>query len=97
MAYMHWFVSRQKRQLTSILQALVAYSDVCVGKVWNHELQLDLEDVLGGRAITEHGSLRARRAGQGGGGTRTLFKQMKDLGLVFLEDEKVDCKMKLNN
>ena len=95
MAYMHWFVSRQKRQLTTILQALVAYSDVCVGKVWNHELQLDFEDVLGGRDITEHGSLRARRAGQGGGGTRTLFKQMKDLGLVFLEDENKKCRLTL--
>lgn len=95
MAYMHWFVSRQKRQLTTILQALVAYSDVCVGKVWNHELQLEFEDVLGGREITEHGTLRARRAGQGGGGTRTLFKQMKDLGLVFLEDDNKKCRLTL--
>lgn len=95
MAYKHWFVSRQKRQLTTVLQALVAYSDVCVGKVWNTELQLELEDTLGGREITEHGSLRARRAGQGGGGTRTLFKQMKDLGLVFLEDENRKCRLTL--
>ena len=95
MAYKHWFVSRQKRQLTSILQALVAYSDVCVGKVWNVDLQLELEDTLGGREITEHGSLRSRRAGQGGGGTRTLFKQMKDLGLVFLEEENKKCRLTL--
>lgn len=95
MAYTHWFVSRQKRQLTTILQALVAYSDVCVGKTWDHELQLEFEDVLGGRDITEHGSLRARRAGQGGGGTRTLFKQMKDLGLVFLEDDNRKCRLTL--
>lgn len=95
MAYNHWFVSRQKRQLTTILQALVAYSDVCVGKEWNHELQLEFEDVLGGREITGHGSLRARRSGQGGGGTRTLFKQMKDLGLVFLEDENNKCRLTL--
>lgn len=95
MAYNHWFVSRQKRQLTTILQALVAYSDVCVGKVWNLELQLSLEDTLGGREITEHGSLRARRSGEGGGGTRTLFKQMKDLGLVFLEDNTNVCRLTL--
>lgn len=95
MAYTHWFVSRQKRQLTTILQALVAYSDVCVGKVWDHDLQLDFEDTLGGRDITEHGALRARRAGEGGGGTRTLFKQMKDLGLVFLEDENKKCRLTL--
>lgn len=95
MAYNHWFVSRQKRQLTTILQALVAFSDVCVGKVWNNELQLEYEDVLGGRAITEHGTLRARRASQGGGGTRTLFKQMKDLGLVFLEEENRKCRLTL--
>lgn len=95
MAYNHWFVSRQKRQLTTILQALVAYSDVCVGKEWNSDLQLDFEDVLGGRDITEHGSLRARRAGQGGGGTRTLFKQMKDLGLVFIEEENRKCRLTL--
>ena len=95
MAYNHWFVSRQKRKLTTILEALVAYSDVCVGKVWNPELQLELEDTLGGRDITEHGALRARRAGQGGGGTRTLFKQMKDLGLVFLEEENRKCRLTL--
>ena len=95
MAYKHWFVSRQKRQLTTILQALVAYSDMCVGKVWDHDLQLSFEDTLGGRDITEHGSLRARRAGQGGGGTRTLFKQMKDLGLVFLEEENRKCRLTL--
>lgn len=95
MAYNHWFVSRQKRQLTSILQSLVAYSDVCVGKVWDKDLQLDFEDTLGGRDITEHGALRARRSGEGGGGTRTLFKQMKDLGLVFLEDENKKCRMTL--
>ena len=95
MSYNHWFVSRQKRQLTTILQALVAYSDVCVGKVWNHDLQIAFEDVLGGREITEHGALRARRAGQGGGGTRTLFKQMKDLGLVFLEEENHKCRLTL--
>lgn len=95
MAYKHWFVSRQKRKLTTILQALVAYSDVCVGKVWNEEIQLILEDVLGRRLITEHGSLRARRAGQGGGGTRTLFKQMKDLGLVFTEDDNRRCRLTL--
>lgn len=95
MAYNHWFVSRQKRKLTSILQALVAYSDICVGKKWDKELQLELEDVLGGRDITEHGTLRARRAGQGGGGTRTLFKQMKDLGLVFLENDNRTCRLTL--
>lgn len=95
MAYDHWFVSRQKRKLTTILEALVAYSDVCVGRVWNPELQLALEDALGGRNITEHGTLRARREGQGGGGTRTLFKQMKDLGLVFLEEENRKCRLTL--
>ena len=95
MAYKHWFVSRQKRQLTTILQALVAYSDVCVGKVWDRELQIEFEDVLGGRSITEHGNLRSRKAQQGGGGTRTLFKQMKDLGLVFLEDENRKCRLTL--
>ena len=95
MSYSHWFVSRQKRQLTTILQALVAFSDVCVGKEWTNELQLTLEDTLGNRDITEHGSLRARRASQGGGGTRTLFKQMKDLGLVFLEDNTRKCRLTL--
>ena len=95
MPYTHWFVSRQKRQLTTILQALVAYSVVCNKKKWNVDLQLDFEDTLGGRDITEHGNLRARRAGQGGGGTRTLFKQMKDLGLVFLEDDNKKCRLTL--
>ena len=95
--YKHWFVSRQKRQLTTILSALVAFSDVCVGRQWagNTELQLAFEDELGRRNITEHGSLRARRTGQGGGGTRTLFKQMKDLGLIFTETENNKCRLTL--
>lgn len=93
--YDHWFVSRQKRRLTQVLPALVAYSDVCLGKKWNPELQLVLEDELAKRDITAHGNLRARKAGQGGGGIRTLFKQMKDLGLVFLEDENKHCQLTL--
>lgn len=97
MPYKHWFVSRQKRQLTNILPALIAYSDVCIGKKWagNNELQLTLEDELSKRNITEHGKLRARKAGNGGGGTRTLFEQMKDLGLVFTEDETGLCRLTL--
>ena len=97
MPYKHWFVSRQKRQLTTVLNALVAFSDICVGKKWsgNTELQLAFEDELGKRAITEHGNLRARKAKQGGGGIRTLFKQMKDLGLIFTEDENNKCRLTL--
>lgn len=97
MPYKHWFVSRQKRQLTSILPALIAFSDVCVGKRWagNTALQLLFEDELQKREITIHGKLRARKEGQGGGGTRTLFKQMKDLGLVFTEDDTGICRLTL--
>ncbi len=97
MAYSHWFVSRQKRQLTGILPALISYSDICVGKYWpgNTELQLAWEDELQKRNITQHGNLRARKSNDGGGGTRTLFKQMKDLGLVFLEDENKHCRLTL--
>ena len=95
--YDHWFVSRQKRQLTQILPALIAYSDICVGEKWsgNTKLQLKWEDELAKRSITEHGTLRARKAGAGGGGIRTLFKQMKDLGLVFLEDDTNRCQLTL--
>lgn len=97
MAYQHWFVSRQKRQLTTILSALIAFSDVCVGEKWsgNIELQLKFEDELQSRNITGHGNLRARKAGQGGGGARTLFKQLKDLGLVFTEDDNGRCQLTL--
>lgn len=97
MAYKHWFVSRQKRQLTTILSALIAFSDICVGEKWsgNTELQLKFEDELQKRNITGHGKLRARKSGQGGGGIRTLFKQLKDLGLVFTEDENGRCQLTL--
>lgn len=95
MAYNHWFVSRQKRKLTTVYPALIAYSDVCEGHVWNSETQLKFEDELAERGITDHGTLRARRNNQGGGGTRTLFKQMKDLGLVFLEENNKKCRLTL--
>ena len=85
----HWFISRQKRQLTAILPALICFHDICEGKVWsgNQELQLKFEDALEERNITKHGSLRARRTKAGGGGIRTLYTQMKDLGLVFKEND----------
>lgn len=88
MPYQHWFISRQKRQLTQILPSLICFYDVCDGQVWsgNSALQLKFEDAIAERGITEHGSLRARRTKQGGGGTRTLFAQMKDLGLIFTEE-----------
>lgn len=97
MAYNHWFVSRQKRQLTTILSALIAFNDICEGETWsgNQELQLQFEDELQNREITIHGDLRARRDSQGGGGVRTLFTQMKDLGLVYLEKESKKCRLTL--
>ena len=88
-AYQHWFISRQKRQLTQILPSLICFNDICEGEVWrgNTELQLRYEDALSERNITNHGALRARRVKSGGGGIRTLFTQMKDLGLVFTEED----------
>ena len=88
-AYQHWFISRQKRQLTQILPALICFSDICEGEIWrgNTALQLKFEDALAERSITKHGTLRARRVATGGGGIRTLFTQMKDLGLVFTEED----------
>lgn len=95
--YNHWFVSRQKRQLTTILPALIAFSDICVGEKWagNNKMQLRFEDELQQREITEHGKLRSRKENLGGGGTRTLFKQMRDLGLVFTEEENGKCRLTL--
>ncbi len=81
--------------MKGVAQELVVCCEVGGGGVGSPEIQRELEDVLGGRNVTEHGSLRARRAGQGGGGTRTLFKQMKDLGLVFLEDGNKKCRLTL--
>ena len=92
-----WFLTRQKRELTMILPALIAFSDICVGEVWsgNEELQMKFEDELQKRSITAHGSLRSRKIGQGGGGIRTLFTQLSDLGLVFVEDENKKCRLTL--
>ena len=66
MPYQHWFISRQKRQLTQILPSLICFYDVCDGQVWsgNSALQLKFEDAIAERGITEHGSLRARRTKQ---------------------------------
>lgn len=95
--YNHWFVSRQKRQLTTLLPALIAFNDKCVGKVWsgNTLLQLEFEDELQELDITNHGNLRARKSKEGGGGIRTLMKQMQDLGLVFTEDDSKECRLTL--
>lgn len=96
-AYQHWFISRQKRQLTQILPSLICFNDICEGKIWsgNTDLQIEFEDALAKRSITNHGALRARRTASGGGGIRTLFTQMKDLGLVFTEDDNGKARLTL--
>lgn len=96
-AYQHWFISRQKRQLTQILPSLICFNDICEGKIWsgNTDLQIEFEDALAKRSITNHGALRARRTASGGGGIRTLFTQMKDLGLVFTEDDSGKARLTL--
>lgn len=95
--YNHWFVCRQKRQLTSLLPALIAFNDKCIGEIWsgNEKLQLEFEDMLQELDITNHGNLRSRKSRTGGGGIRTLKKQMQDLGLVFEEDKSRKCRLTL--
>ncbi|MBR3122411.1 hypothetical protein IKF28_03145 [Candidatus Saccharibacteria bacterium] len=95
MSYNHWFITRSKRKLITILPSLFAFYDTCVGKVWKNDLHIAYEDTLGARGITEHGNLRAREVGQGGGGGRTMFALMKDLGLVFREDGNKKCRLTL--
>lgn len=97
MAFQYWFVSRQKRQLTTILDALITFRDVCVGKNWSRdrELQLQYEDELGKQKITQHGSLRSRKTNTGGGGIRTLITQFKDLGLIFIEEATGNAELTL--
>jgi hypothetical protein len=84
-----WFVPRQKRQLTLIVDYLAAFDELIVGKVWkgNRSLQQDFEDKLGERGLRNVGALRARGVGDGGGGARTTFAQMMSLGLIFFEPE----------
>jgi hypothetical protein len=87
--YQHWFVSRQVRSLINIPAALVAFYDVVDGNVWtgNTELQLKYEDELGKRGVVQHGNMRARRTKEGGGGIRTWYKELRDLGLIFTEED----------
>lgn len=83
-----WFVPRCKRNLTALVDVLVAFSDVVEGNVWpgNTELQLRFEDEIARRGLRNTGNLRARNTNTGGGGIRTYFAQLKALGLVFLEE-----------
>ena len=95
--FRYWFISRQKRQLPLILPSLICFSDICEGEVWsgNHDLQLRLEDALDERGIVKHGSLRARETKEGGGGVRTLYTQLNDLGLVFVETQTKKIRLTL--
>lgn len=87
----YWFISRPKRSLVSVLPLLIAFSDICVGKIWsgNVALQLELEDLLRERNIVNSGTKRARRIDQGGGGARTYYTQLKDLGLLFEDSDGI--------
>ena len=52
-----WFIPRQKRQLTVIVDYMIAISETVVGKVWsgNHELQEQFEDELGKKKLRNIG------------------------------------------
>ncbi len=97
MAHNTWFISRVKRQLTLLPDVLIAFNDVVIGNVWagNTELQIRFEDELGHRGLIQHGNLRSRAEGSGGGGARTYFAWLKSLGLVFVETEHRTCQLTL--
>lgn len=89
MEHNYWFITRQKQQLTDILPTLIAFNDICVGKKWsgNKELQLKFEDELENRGIIKSSERRSRRSGKGGGGVRTLYTQLQDLGFIFAREK----------
>lgn len=85
----HWFVSRQKRDLVPVQDVLESFNQFCVGKEWTKHLQLDWEDRLNQDEITVAGPHRSRRVNLGGGAIRTNFKQLKDLGLVYSDNDDI--------
>jgi len=83
-----WFLPRQKRQLTLMVEYVSALNRLVVGKKWsgNHELQYQYEDEIGRLNLRNTGTLRAREENLGGGGIRTTFAQLKTLGFIFEEN-----------
>lgn len=82
-----WFLPRQKRQLTLMIEYVSALNNLVVGKKWsgNHELQYAYEDEISRLGLRSTGNLRAREEDLGGGGVRTTYAQLKTLGLIFEE------------
>lgn len=82
-----WFLPRQKRQLTLMVEYVSALNNLVVGKKWsgNHELQYEYEDEISRLGLRNTGNLRSREENLGGGGVRTIYAQLKTLGFIFEE------------
>lgn len=84
----HWWVTRPKRDLTSIPSIVAIFMSVASGQVWrgNRELHIKLEEALEKHGVKKVG---IRRDASGSGG-RTYAAWLVSLGLIFsTEDGRV--------
>lgn len=79
----YWWVTRPKRKLTSVPDALALVMEEVLGKVWhgNRTSHLSIEAALEARGLKRRGE----RRDQGGGGARTYIAWLESLGLIFAQ------------
>jgi hypothetical protein len=80
----HWWTTRPKRKLITIVEVLRVFLTVTEGKVWhgNRPLHLEFEGALEAQGLKGVGARRDRT----GGGGRTYKSWLESFGLWFAED-----------
>ncbi len=80
----HWWTTRPKRKLITVVDVLRVFLTISEGKIWRGTRSLHLEFE---KALEEQGLKGAgTRRDQGGGGGRTYARWLSSLGLWFAED-----------
>lgn len=80
----NWMIPRNKRKLTSIVDALLVFSISTVGAEWGGDVQKQrqFEALLEKQKLKRSGDRRDMRAG----GARTYESQLSALGLIFKQE-----------
>lgn len=88
-----WWITRPKRKLNTIPEALIAFSGVALNEEWYGQLgsHLALEKALEDAGIKRIGD----RRDQTGGGARTYYSWLQSLGLVFRQTGTEKIKLTL--
>ncbi len=84
-----WWLTRPKRDLTSIPEVLTIFAEHALGVNWsgNRQIQTDIERHLEDAGIKRGNGRRLQNTPGAGGGCRTYYAWLKSLGLAFRDNQ----------